>query len=197
MSYFLYPYFWGRRAAWKARLATPALITVTPPSSRPARRRVIVPITPGYEERVLHYLDSDPAKPELERITSPAPGESDPQNPQLWLDLIVEKNAELALGSGTLSVTNGSDLITINIDSRWVPGDRDHGRDLYIGGERYQVAETLPATKQVRLDRAYEGTTDARASYAAGSVPFGAPWLVRIPTDLVILKENIGLLAPA
>jgi len=152
-----------------------------------------------WRERIAATFDPPAWRPELERITSPAPGEipSDSQNPQLWLDLIVEKNAELALGSGTLSVTNGSDLITINIDSRWVPGDRDNGRDLYIGGERYQVAETLPATKQVRLDRAYEGTTDARASYAAGSVPFGAPWLVRIPTDLVILKENVGLLAQA
>ena len=199
MSYFLYPYFWGRRAAWKARLATSGPDYRHTAFLQAGAARVIVPITPGYEERVLHYLDSDPAKPELERITSPAPGEipSDSQNPQLWLELIVEKNAELALGSGTLSVTNGSDLITINSDSRWVPGDRDNGRDLYIGGERYHVAETSPATKQVQLDRAYEGTTDARASYAAGSVPFGAPWLVRIPTDLVILKENVGLLAPA
>jgi hypothetical protein len=199
MSYFLYPYFWGRRSAWKARLATSGVDFRHTAFLQAGAARVIVPITPGYEERVLHYLDSDPTKPELERIASPAPGEipADSENPQLWLDLIVEKNAELARGSGSLSVTKGNDLVTINSDSRWVPDDRDNGRDLYIGGERYQAAESLPATKQVRLDRAYEGTTDARAGYATGSVPFGAPWLVRIPTNLVILRENVVLLAPA
>jgi hypothetical protein len=196
MSYFLYPYFWGRRAAWDARLAISGADYRHTAFLQAGAARVIVPVTPGYEERVLYYLDSDPAMPELERIASPAPGEipADSQNPELWLELIIEKNAELALGSGTLSVVDGNDLVTINGDSRWVPGNRDLGRDLYIGGERYQVAEPLPATNQVRLDRPYAGSTDAKAAYATGSVPFGAPWLVRIPTELVILKENVGSL---
>lgn len=195
MSYFLYPYFWGRRAAWDARLAMTGTDYRHTAFLQAGAARVIVPVTPGYEERVLNYLDSDPTKPELERITSPAPGEIPPdsQNPQLWLDLIVEKNAELALGSGTLSVTKNDDRITINADSRWVPTERDEGRDLYVGGERYQVVEPADAAG-IRVDRPYQGETDPKAAYATGSVPFGAPWLVRIPTELVILKENIGLL---
>lgn len=195
MSYFLYPYFWGRRAAWDARLAMTGTDYRHTAFLQAGAARVIVPVTPGYEERVLNYLDSDPTKPELERIASPAPGEIPPdsQNPQLWLDLIIEKNAELALGSGALSVTKDDDRITINADSRWVPTDRDEGRDLYVGGERYQVIEPAGAS-EIRIDRPYQGETDAKAAYATGSVPFGAPWLVRIPTELVILKENIGLL---
>lgn len=197
MSYFLYPYFWGRRSAWNARLATSGTDYRHTTFLQAGAARVIVPVTPGYEERVLHYLDSDPADPEIERIASPAPGEvpADSQNPQLWLDLIVEKNADLALGSGTLGVTKASDLVTINADSRWTPSDRDLGRDIFIGGDRYQVVEAIPANQQIRLDRGYEQASDAHAVYATGSVPFGAPWLVRIPTELVILKENIGLLA--
>lgn len=195
MSYFLYPYFWGRRAAWDARLAMTGTDYRHTAFLQAGAARVIVPVTPGYEERVLNYLDSDTTKPELERIASPAPGEipSDSQNPQLWLDLIVEKNADLALGSGTLAVTKSDDRVTINPDSRWVPTDRDDGRDLYVGGERYQVVEPTGAGA-FRIDRPYEGETDAKAGYATGSVPFGAPWLVRIPTELVILKENIGSL---
>jgi hypothetical protein len=198
MSYFLYPYFWGRRSAWKARLASTGPDPRHTAFIQAGAARVIVPVTPGYEERVLNYLDSDPARPELERIASPAPGEipSDTQNPELWLELIVAKNDELALGSGTLAVASGSDLVTINGDSRWTPSERDLGRDLFIGGERYEVAESLPAAKQIRLDRAYEGPADPHARYATGSVPFGAPWLVRVPTSLLILKENVGLVAP-
>lgn len=196
MSYFLYPYFWGRRSAAAARLALTGTDYRHTAFLQAGAARVVVPVTPGYEERVLNYLDSDPADPEIVRIAAPAPGEipADSQNPQLWLDLIVEKNADLALGSGTLAVKKGSDLVTINPDSHWVPSDRDLRRDVYIGGERYQVAEALPVSQQVRLDRNYEQADDAHAVYATGSVPYGAPWLVRIPTELVILKENTALL---
>ena len=197
MSYFLYPYFWGRRAAWNARLATTGTDYRHTAFLQAGAARVIVPVTPGYEERVLHYLDSDPSDPEVERIESPAPGEipADSANPQLWLDLIVEKNSDMALGSGTLTVIKANDLVTVNSDSRWTPSERDLGRDIFIGGDRYQVIEAITANQQVRLDRPYEQASDAHAVYATGSVPFGAPWLVRIPTELVILKENIGLLA--
>lgn len=196
MSYFLYPYFWGRRSAAAARLALTGTDYLHTAFLQAGAARVVVPISPGYEERVLNYLDSDPADSEIVRIASPAPGEIPPdsQNPQLWLDLIVEKNADLALGSGTLSVKKSSDLVTINTDSRWTPSDRDIGRDVFIGGDRYQVTEALPANQQVRIDRNYEQADDAHAVYATGSVPYGAPWLVRIPTDLVILKENTALL---
>jgi hypothetical protein len=197
MNYFLYPYFWGRRSAWNARLATSGTDYAHTAFLQAGAARVIVPVTPGYEERVLHYLDSDPADPEVERIASPAPGEipADSQNPQLWVDLIVEKNADLALGSGTLAVTKATDLVTINADSHWTPSERDIGRDIYIGGDRYEVIEAITASRQVRLDRAYEQASHAHAVYATGSVPYGAPWQVRIPTELVILKENVGLLA--
>jgi hypothetical protein len=197
MSYFLYPYFWGRRGAWDARLSIGSADATHDLFLRAGAARVIVPVTPGYEDRVLHYLDSDPSRPELQRIAKAQPGEVPPESDaeQLWLDLLVEKNADLALGSGTLSVVKDNPAVQINTDSQWDATDRDEGRELYIAGERYVVTEVV-ATRQIRLDRPYEGTNDSKAKYSTGSVPFGAPWLVRVPTSLVILRENTGLLNP-
>jgi len=195
MSYFLYPYFWGRREAWQARLELDSADPQHDAFLRAGAARVIVPVTPGYEDRVLAYLDSGPSVPELERIARPIPGTIPPDSSaeDLWLDLLTQRNEDLALGSGTLSVTSGQASITINDDSRWDATERDLGRELFIAGTRYVVAEAT-GPREVGLDRAYAGPTDNHAPYATGSVPFGAPWVVRIPTTLVILRENVALL---
>jgi hypothetical protein len=196
MSYFLYPYFWGRRDAFRMRQL------LTDPDSRHATFlkagavRVIVPVTPGYEDRVLRYLDSDPADDELDRIR-PLEGEgvpSDSEVSDLWLELLVHRNDQLALGSGTLSVTQGSASVSINDDSTWSASERDVGRELYIAGDRYVVA-SVSGEQSFEIEPPYAGHDDSQARYATGTLPFGTPWLVRIPTSLVILAEQRAKLA--
>jgi hypothetical protein len=201
MTYFLYPYFWGRRDAWRFRQQ------ITDPDPRyeaflrAGAARVIVPITPGYEERALFYLDSNPdPDKELQRISGPPdpkqipPADSEAED--LWLELLVSKNEELALGSGTLRVQKNQTLVTINEDSTWLTSDRDLGREIYIDGDSYTVASISTANKrQFNLDEPCKGETDDDARYATGSVPYGPPWLVRIPTSLVILSEETSKLA--
>ncbi len=195
MTYFLYPYFWGRRDAWRFRQQ------ITDPDPRyeaflrAGAARVIVPVTPGYEERALFYLDSDPdPNKELQRISGPDPEQIPPAGSEaedLWLELLVNKNENLALGSGTLSVQKSQALVTINEDSTWFTSDRDLGRELYIDGDSYTIASISTANKrQFSLDEPYKGGTKAATRYATGSVPYGPPWLVRIPTSLVILSEE-------
>lgn len=188
ISYFLYPYFWGRRSAWAARS------NVRVPGDplhetflRSGSARVIVPVTPGYEDRVLQFLESDPSLPEAERIPPPTdempPGT---QFPDLWLELLLNCREELALGDGTLAVTHGSAEATLN-GSQWQPNGRDVGRELFIAGATYEVAASDAGT--LTLDRPYEGESNPAAKYATGSVPFGSSWLARIPTALVVLSN--------
>jgi hypothetical protein len=191
MSYFLYPYFWGRRDAWRLRMS----LTHDDPRHaeflRSGAARVIVPATPGYEARVLSYLESDPDADELERISGPFPDEPPPDSEfeELWLELLVLRNERLALGSGTLAVTNGSPDVTINDDSSWLASERDLGREIYVAGDRYLVAD-VGGERAIVLDQPYTGPDEAAARYATGSVPFGPPWLVRIPTSLVVLSDE-------
>jgi hypothetical protein len=191
MSYFLYPYYWARRSTWALR--TGIRVDADPQHEAflsAGAARVIVSVTPGYEERVLAYLESDPSKPDAERIPPPAvvPPENS-QYPDLWLDLLLYHNEEVALGTGTLSVTRGDSQVTL-MASDWKVSDIDLGRELHIGGARYQLTAFDPSGTAFSLDRAYEGITEPAARYAAGSVPFDAPWLVRIPTTLVVLSNK-------
>jgi hypothetical protein len=191
MSYFLYPYFWGRRSAWSLRNAI--RVAGDPLHEmflQAGAARVIVPVTPGFEDRVLQYLESDPTLTDAERIPAPADeAPADTSFPDLWLELLLNRNEELALGAGTLLVTNGSDQAAVS-DGPWRLSERDRGRELHIGGGRYEVADLAADGITFTLDRPYEGATNPASRYAGGSIPFGEPWLVRIPTELVVLASS-------
>ena len=191
MSYFLYPYYWGRRQSWKMRQ------NITYPDSkheaflRAGAARLVVPVTPGYETRVASYLESDPELKDLERIygqdTDQISVDSDAED--LWLEILINRNEELALGSGTLSVEKNNIKVLINDDSKWEATERDLGREIYIDGEQYQI-ESIVSVNEFNLNSPYKGITDEHARYATGSVPFGQPWLVNLPTTLIVLSEE-------
>jgi hypothetical protein len=191
MSYFLYPYYWSRRESWRMRSNIASIDSRHTAFLNAGAARVIVPITPGYEARVLYYLESDPAMDELVRLDGP-PTDDIPSGTafeDLWLELLTSRHADTARGSGSLAVVHGNDTIQINEDSNWRSNEQDLGRELYIGGDRYLLT-SVADERDFTIDRLYEGSSNARAIYATGSVPYGPPWLVNVPTSLVILQEN-------
>ncbi len=191
-SYFLYPYYWARRSTWAMRAELAAVDARHAAFLRSGAARYIVPVTPGYEEQVVRYLQAE--GPELDRLGPPPEGfePADRALKDLWLELLLDRRPELALGSGTLSVGNGSNLIMINPDSNWRATERDRGRELFIDGDVYSItaiAEYVEGTgQQLTLDEPYRGATAASVTYATGSVPYGPTWVEHVPTSLVILS---------
>jgi hypothetical protein len=206
MSYFLEPYFWGRRASWALRQH------ISVPNDpqhqaflRAGSARVIVPVTPDHEQFVLAYLEStpdlpewDPTKPEQRiplaamDLTSPTAedeAKDRPSFPNLWLELVEAYHPGVLRGSGRLDVTNGNVRAKL-VGSIEKAATRDIGREIYIDGGRYEIASVQPSGDEFDLDRPYEGTTNAAAVYATGAVKLGAPWEIRIPTDLLVLSDN-------
>jgi hypothetical protein len=192
MNYFLYPYHWARRASWRLRTEASAVDPQFQAFLEAGAARVIVPVTPGYEDKVLYYLKS--TADELKRILTPPPNtppssSNDPFR-DIWIELLQERKADVARGSGTLAVQKGSIDVTINNDSDWsATEDTDTGRELYIAGELYTITKVVNGDS-LQIDRSYEGETDPAARYAAGSTAFGPPWTVNVPTTLLVLAEN-------
>jgi hypothetical protein len=197
MNYFLYPYHWARRATWAMRSRIERNDVRFQAFLQAGAARVIVPVTPGYEDKVMSFLDQETQADELSRILAPArntvpdPGE----NPfrDVWIELLTEYKSDLSRGSGTLAVTNGGAEVTISPDSKWRASDRDKGREIYIAGDLYTVGDVVD-DRTIRLDRAFEGASDPLAPYAAGSVAYGPAWTVNIPTTLVVLSDNLAAL---
>jgi len=196
MSYFFYPYFWGRRNAWNIRQSLRHNDFRFETFLRAGSARVIVPVTPGYEAKILYYLANQDL-PEIDRIKGPPdldPTDDPPDSvaesvyDTMWLELLLNKNDELAIGSGFLAVTNGSKSVDI-VDSTWEASARDIGRELYIAGGVYEI-ESIVDSDTILLTTGYQGDSESNAVYATGSVAFGQPWVVNLPTNLVILDEN-------
>ncbi len=203
MNYFLYPYHWARRDSWHMRTAAKAVDPKYQAFLEAGAARVIVPVTPGYEDKVAWFLDEkNPLGTELERILAPAPTTppttSGDAFHNLWVELLTEHKPDLARGSGTLKVEGGNTTVSINPqinpESQWrVSEQRDLGREIYIAGNRYEVTSVANETT-FSLDRPYEGVSDSSAMYVAGSTPFGPPWTVNVPTSLVVLADNVPTL---
>lgn len=212
MSYMLEPYFWGRRASWLLRQ------TISVPNDprheaflKAGSARVIVPVAPGQEARLLTYLDSDPdltdwdpgwtpstwdpehstqrIPPTAIDLQSIAPGDVlNTTFPDLWLELLAEHRPDTLRGSGKVSVTKGSKQATLIDSNETVSETRDIGREIFIDGDRYLIA-SVSSDAKFTLDRNYIEATGTK-SYAIGSVKRGEPWEVRVPTSLLILAAN-------
>lgn len=178
---------------------------------RAGSARVIVPITAGHEARVLAYLDSEPSLPEwqqdrldewdpnepLQRIP-PTARDLVTTNPaevlglqysDMWLELLEDAHPDVLRGSGHLNLTNGNtQALLVDTDERIT--NRDVGREIFIDGERYEIVSFAAGGQHFDLDRNYEGPTSPTTTYAIGSVKRGAPWDVRVPTNLVVLSAN-------
>lgn len=203
MNYFLYPYHWARRASWRMHTEAKAVDQQHQAFLKAGAARVIVPVTPGFEDKVAWFLDPlNAVDTELERILTPPPttppSASSDAFRDLWIELLTEHKPDVARGSGTLRVESGDAEVQINPqidpDSQWhVTEQRDLGRELYIAGNRYEVAAVANETT-FSLDRPYEGASNDGAVYVAGSTPFGPPWTVNVPTSLVVLADNLPAL---
>ncbi|MEX0698135.1 MAG: hypothetical protein WD354_00245 [Acidimicrobiia bacterium] len=203
MSYFFYPYFWGRRRDWRLRQSIRHSDSRFEAFLRAGACRAIVPVTPGYEARVLFYL-ANPGMSEDDLIAALSAAEQGDTIPDsvassiydsMWLEQMLNKNDDLAIGSGYLGVTEGEANVLL-VESEWRLNDRDVGRELFIKGDRYVVQAVLGDGSTFSLSEPYLRENDPRAIYAAGSVPFGPSWVANLPTNLVILDEHREELTP-
>jgi hypothetical protein len=206
MTYTLYPYFWGSTDRWISR----AKFNVPDPTHRAflesGAARVVVSAVPGKERPVLDYLaklatdaatvmpydaispgvyTAEELYPDVLRELSLPPSDSESDS---WEKALVSSNEELTRGSTTLKVTRNSDKVdvaTANVFDSYL----DKQREIWINAQQYFIADCDTNGKTLTLDRKYSAPNDLAARYVVGARVLGAPWQVRVPTSLVVLRE--------
>jgi hypothetical protein len=194
MTYLFYPYFWGRRQApWQGGPTWVDKITqiqdVDPLFEKflkAGAARVRMPVRPGYEEAVLHYLSTSELWNGEEKPTV-----DDPLYVSIIEEIQQQQGAFVEKTGGTVSVTQGSPEIT-GTGTSFDPAS-DVEREIYIEGKRYVIAEIEETEQQITLTEPYRGETKQYARYYIGARLVGGPWEVRIPTSLVYLQEDATL----
>ena len=188
MYYQLYPYYWGRKDGWEKKntLKMPDFKHLK--FMRSGAAKVIVSIKPGFEEKVLHYLESEGE--EIDRINWNS-GEADPNSPnyELWSEILTDRRNDIIIGNTTLKVEQDSNQTLINGES-WKISRRDIKRELYIEGDLYTIIAINETENSFTLNRNYDLNTNDNAVFAMGNVLVGVPWEERLPTNLVVLSEN-------
>jgi len=147
--------------------------------------RVQVPVRPGFEHVVLNYLSGIEIWDADGNFIASEDGDGSP----LHLSIITELKNQLgntdSQGEGTVSLTNGSDLVT-GMGTQFTRDDER--RRIAFGTARYEI-KRWEAPDRVRLRTPYAGETEQAAGYALGPRLVGEPWEVRLPTNLVKLDD--------
>ncbi|MFK7786819.1 MAG: hypothetical protein AB8B56_16990 [Crocinitomicaceae bacterium] len=185
----LYPYFWGRKDGWDKKNSLAINDNQHLDFMRAGAAKVVVTLKPGYEDKVLHYLESEAENEHLRINGSNGHFDGNSSNYKLWSEILTSRREELIIGDTTLKVENGISNVQINGDN-WKITNRDRTRNLYIEGEQYTIKAVSEANNQFTIDRPYRLESNDVASFVLDSVQVGAPWEERLPTNLVILSEN-------
>jgi hypothetical protein len=190
MTYLFYPYFWGskRQATWEGGPTWIDKITgiqdVDPLFEKflkAGASRITVPVRPGFEDAIMHYLSTTEIWNGSEKPTL---------DEDLYLSIVEEiqqqQGAYVEKSEGTISVENGNAQV-VGTGTNFEESDVD--REIYVESKRYIIAE-VQDTEHLTLIEPYRGETKQHARYYIGARLVGGPWEVRIPTSLVYLQQD-------
>jgi len=93
-------------------------------------------------------------------------------------------------GIGRINVTKNSVDIT-GVGTEFLEDDED--KRIIIGGITYIIKEFLSPTS-IKLTTPYKGESASGIRYSYGAKLVGEPWEVRIPTNLVKLDTESGII---
>jgi hypothetical protein len=184
ISYIFYPYFWGRKDRWIADLHLEDPDPKFEKFLQAGAARVLIPVRPGYEHAVLHYLET--AAGEIWEGGDP-PHVDDPLYVSI-VDAIKEDQGNWTVaGRGALAVKQ-NDPVVLGMGTAFTEED-DENRELVIRGEKYRIGQ-VEGLDRIRLDRPYERNDESDVPYELGLRYVGEPWEVTVPTSLVWLQTG-------
>jgi hypothetical protein len=195
MTYLFYGYSWGTEGLREALQDAQHNDPTHEAFLRAGAARVLVAVTPGYESRVVNFLESN--QPEANRVVWSPPNGYVPTDSDLsaaWQEIIKARDEDLVTGVGALKVANGSPNATSvqanDGSGPWNLSSSDVGRDIIIAGEHHRILSVNPPVDFV-LETPFDGTTSSNALFLIGSRPMGTPWRIVLPSDIVVLWEGL------
>jgi hypothetical protein len=149
--------------------------------------RVWVPVRPGFEAVILNYIDCG-GEPWTEK-DAPIVGEPDETSaPSVALiDEIKEQlGADFEFRPGTIAVQKDSPIVE-GTGTDFRADDQD--REILIALNYYRIAEVDEAAQRILLREPYAGNDQSGIGFAIGVKFVGEPWVVQLPTTLVLLTN--------
>lgn len=208
MQYLLYPYFWGKKTDWPVT----SQLEDTDPLFRSFLQagycRVNIPIRPGFVDATNTFLSTGKipwdSKYDGPVVTEPVIEEEIDPFLSITDEMQAQQGAVYFKSEGTVShvagdpeaVLTGNVIEDVNEEGRIVliPGTNfvkdDENREVNIAGKIYMVVSVDEEQQKITIDDDIAQLIQGNVQYGIGAKAIGVPWMVRIPTSLVILHEG-------
>lgn len=221
LQYLFYPYYWGKKKDWPLTSQLEDVDPLFKAFLQAGSSRINLAVRPGFESSVntflstgklpwdsnegvtlVECLDLDSDQEEIDpflTITEEMKAQqgavyfksngtvshlaNDPSN-MLTGDMVEDRddNGEVLMENGNPVLINGTDF---SLD--------DINREINIGGKIYMINTVDVPNQKITLNEALYEPDINNAPYGIGAKAIGVPWVVTIPTSLVILGDGSDL----
>ena len=201
ITYMFYRYFWGRVCKFKENNSSNTGDPLFDAACDAGYARLQLPIRPGFEEFVNHYLSTG----EIYNGEKP-PSSGDPGWLPIWQEIKEDRDGHYTMREGFFDGLSKGDLeikledsarywdfINNTLDSNNI--DSDINREIVIDCIVYcikDIRETSPADPNhlkwiIELDRPIEADIIGKVGHQTGYVKVGEPWFFTLPSQQVFL----------
>lgn len=187
MTYVFYPYFWGKKDDW----VTISQISDNDPLFtrflQAGAGRVQVPIRPGFETSLLHYLESGTTWFGEGTLVNVEDGIANPLHLSVLDELKEQLGNQNIEGVGRLTVKKENATV-IGSETRFAEAD-DGNKRIIIKGKTYLIKKVINAT-EIQLTEKFKDNDETEVRYSMGAKLVGEPWEVKLPTNLVMIDNG-------
>lgn len=203
MSYLFYPYFWGQKCEWANKVQEDSGDPLFDKALMAGAGRVQVPVKSGHEPLAMHWITFG----EIWQGTDQPPVPGSPYYISMAQEIKEQKGVFYADREGVLEVTNGSSEVILTnssyywdfsedaIDELKIANDID--REIILDCVTYRIVDIQESdisltheAWEISIERVYEGATQTNLKWSTGAVFVGAEFLIKVPTNLVYLKNK-------
>jgi hypothetical protein len=147
---------------------------------------VQVPIRPGFETALLHYLRVGTIWHGEGTLVNSQDGTPDPLHLSVLDELKEQLGNQNIEGKGWLVMKKDDTKVT-GIETEFT--EDDENKRIIIRSKTYVIKRRISPT-EIQLTEKYMGANESDVRYSMGGKLVGEPWEVKLPTNLVMIDEH-------
>jgi hypothetical protein len=200
LQYLFYPYYWGKKKDWPFTSRLEDTDPLFQAFLQAGSCRLNIAVRPGFVTAVNTYLSTGKlpwdSKEEGPTIIPCLDIDNEEEAADSMLSITEEMRAQQGAvyfkSEGTLSYVSGDPEAQLTGEDATFEND-DVNREINISGEIYMIISVNIEQQTIVLDEEVGQTLQGVTQFSIGAKAIGVPWIVTIPTSLVILGDGSDL----
>tara|TARA_R110000737_G_C14619775_1_gene492776 strand:+ start:725 stop:4054 length:3330 start_codon:yes stop_codon:yes gene_type:complete len=201
LQYLFYPYYWGKKKDWPITSRLEDTDPLFQAFLQAGSCRLNIAVRPGFVTAVNTYLstgcfpwDSKEEGPTIIPCLDIDDEEEEAADSMLSIteEMRAQQGAVYFKSEGTLSYVVGDPEAQLTGENASFEDD-DVNREINIAGEIYMIKSVNIEQQTIVLDEEIGPTLQGVTQFSIGAKAIGVPWIVTIPTSLVILGDGSDL----